>query len=75
MEEQTLGADRFPLWAGPDSVMRRPHNPTVINAMLTGEPYPVRAWVIEGANPVLTYASATKVVEAKKRLEFLMVLA
>jgi len=75
VEEQTLGADHFPLWAGPDSVMHRPHNPTVINAILTGEPYPVKAWVLMSANPVLTYASAGKVVEAMKKLEFLMVLA
>jgi anaerobic selenocysteine-containing dehydrogenase len=75
VEERTLGADRFPLWAGPDAIMRRPHNPTVINAMLTGEPYPVKAWVIMAANPVLTYASARKAAEAMKGLEFLMVLA
>ena len=75
VEEKTLGTDRFPLWAGPDAVMRRPHNPTIINAILTGEPYPVKAWVIMWANPVLTYASAEKVIEAMKKLEFLMVLA
>jgi anaerobic selenocysteine-containing dehydrogenase len=75
VEQHTLGADRFPLWAGPDSLMRSPHNPTVLNAIITGEPYPVKAWVVMGANPVLTYASAGKVVEAMKRLEFLMVLA
>ena len=75
IEEQTLGAERFPLWAGPESVMRRPHNPTIIDAMLTGEPYQVKAWIIMGANPVLTYASADKVREAMKRLEFMMVLA
>lgn len=75
IEEKTLGTNRFPLWAGPESVMRRPHNPTIINAMLTGEPYPIKAWVIMSANPVLTYASSQKVIEAMKRLEFLMVLA
>ncbi len=75
VEEQTLGTDRFPLWAGPEAIIRRPHNPTVINAMLTGEPYPVKAWVIMGANPVLTYANTEKVIEAIKRLEFSMVLA
>ena len=75
VELKTLGADRFPLWCGPDSLKRRPHNPTVINAMITGEPYPVKAWIIENANPVLSFASADKVVEAMKRLEFTMVLA
>jgi len=75
IEAQTLGAERFPLWAGPEAVMRRPHNPTVIDAMITDEPYPVKAWVIMWANPVLTYASSDKVREAMKRLEFVMVLA
>jgi len=75
VEEQTLGAERFPLWAGPEAVMRRPHNPSIINAILTGEPYPVKAWVIMWANPVLTYAGADKVMEAMKKLEFMMVLA
>ena len=46
-----------------------------IRDRLTGEPYPVKAWIIMWANPVLTYASAEKVIEAMKRLEFLMVLA
>jgi anaerobic selenocysteine-containing dehydrogenase len=75
IELQTLGVNRYPLWSGPDSVMRRPHNPTVIDAMITGAPYPVKAWVIENANPVLTFASADKVIEAMKRLEFTLVLA
>ena len=75
VEAQTLGADRFPLWAGPDSVMHKPHNPTIIDAMITDEPYPVKAWVIMAANPVMTYASAGKVIEAMKRLEFSMALA
>ena len=75
VEAMALGAERFPLWAGPDSVMHRPHNPSILNAILTGEPYPVKAWIILSANPVLTYASAEKVVEAMKKLEFLMVLA
>jgi anaerobic selenocysteine-containing dehydrogenase len=55
--------------------MRHPHNPTILNAIITGEPYSDKAWVIMGANPVLSYASARKVMEAMKRLEFLLVLA
>ncbi len=49
VEEQTIGAERFPLWSGPDSVMRRPHNPTILHAILTGEPYPVNDWIIISA--------------------------
>jgi anaerobic selenocysteine-containing dehydrogenase len=46
----------------------------VIDAMITGEPYPVKAWIIQNANPVLSFASADRVIEAIKRLEFTMVL-
>jgi thiosulfate reductase/polysulfide reductase chain A len=75
VEGQTLGADRFPLYTGPDSVVHRPHNPTIISAILTGEPYPTKAWIVMYANPVLTYPSAGRVSEAMKKLDFLMVLA
>lgn len=75
VEEQRLGAGCFPLWSGPDSFMRITHNPTVINAIITGEPYPVKAWIILAANPVLTYADSRKAIEALKKLEFLMVIA
>jgi anaerobic selenocysteine-containing dehydrogenase len=75
VEEKTLGANRFPLWSGPDSLMRKTHNPSVLNAIIHGEPYPVKAWIIMWANPVLTYADSRKAREALRRLEFLMVLA
>jgi anaerobic selenocysteine-containing dehydrogenase len=75
VEEQTMGADRFPLWAGPDSIMRKPHNPSLINGMIHNEPYPVKAWIVFWNNPVMTYASAQKVIEAMKKIDFLMVLA
>ena len=75
VEEQTMGAKQFPLWAGPDAIMRFPHNPSLINGMIHNEPYPVKAWIVFWNNPVLTYASAQKVIEAMKKIEFLMVLA
>ncbi|TFG02867.1 MAG: hypothetical protein EU540_00750 [Promethearchaeota archaeon] len=75
VEDQTMGADRFPLWAGPNAVMRRPHNPSLINAMIHNEPYPVKAWIVFWNNPVMAYASAQKVIEAMKKIDFLMVLA
>ena len=73
--EQMMGADRFPLWAGPDAVMKNPHNPSLINGMIHNEPYPVKAWIVFWNNPVMTYASAQKVIEAMKKVDFLMVLA
>ncbi|MGB6536579.1 MAG: molybdopterin-dependent oxidoreductase [Xanthobacteraceae bacterium] len=73
IEERTLGADKFPLWAGPRGWQTACHNPTAIDAILTGEPYPVRAMYLSGANIVVTYPNTPKTVEALRSLDFLMV--
>ncbi len=75
VEEQTMGADKFPLWAGSNAIMRNPHNPSLINGMVHNEPYPVKAWIVFWNNPVMTYASSRKVIEAMKKIDFLMVMA
>ena len=73
IEEQTLGADKFPLWAGPRGWQTACHNPTAIDAILTGKPYPLRAMYLSGANIVVTYPNTPKTVEALRALDFLMV--
>lgn len=73
IEEQTLGAERFPLWAGPRGWQTACHNPTALDAILTGKPYPVRAMYVSGANIVVTYPNTPKTVEALRSLDFLMV--
>jgi thiosulfate reductase / polysulfide reductase chain A len=73
IEERTLGADQFPLWAGPRGWQTACHNPTAIDAILTGKPYPVRAMYVSGANIVVTYPNTPKTVDALRSLDFLMV--
>ncbi|MCC6887066.1 MAG: molybdopterin-dependent oxidoreductase [Hyphomicrobiales bacterium] len=73
IEDKTLGADKYPLWAGPRGWQTACHNPTVIDAILTGKPYPVRAMYVSGANIVVTYPNTSKTVEALRSLDFLMV--
>ncbi|MGB0575987.1 MAG: molybdopterin-containing oxidoreductase family protein [Alphaproteobacteria bacterium] len=73
VEEQTIGADRFPLWAGPRGWQTACHNPSVINAVLTGKPYPVRAMYVTGVNIVVTYPNTQKTIEALKSLDYLCV--
>ena len=68
-----LGADRYPLWTGPDGWQTACHNPTVIDAVLTGHPYPVRGMYVSGVNVVVTYPDAHRTVEAFKSLDFLAV--
>jgi len=75
VEEQRLGAKSFPLWSGADGFMHAAHVPTVINAMITGEPYPIKSMLIINANPVVSYPDTKRVIEALQKLAFLMVLA
>ncbi|MBI2203725.1 MAG: molybdopterin-dependent oxidoreductase [Candidatus Rokubacteria bacterium] len=73
VEERTIGADRFPLWAGPRGWQMACHNPSVIDAILTGEPYPIRAMYVSGVNVVVTYPNARKTARALASLDFLAV--
>lgn len=70
---QTIGADQFPLWAGPVGYQTSCHNPSVIEAVLTGKPYPVRAMYVTGVNIVVTYPDTQKTIAALKSLDFLAV--
>jgi anaerobic selenocysteine-containing dehydrogenase len=45
----------------------------VTNAILTGKPYPVKALIIQGCNPVLTWPDSSRVVQALEKLELLVV--
>lgn len=66
-----LGAERFRLCAGP-TTKRYANNPAVLKAILTGEPYPVRAWVAIGGNPLLTWSNTKEVYRALMKLDFFM---
>ena len=70
---QTIGTDRFPLWAGANGYQTSCHNPSVIDAVLTGKPYPVRAMYVTGVNIVVTYPDTRKTLAALKSLDFLAV--
>ncbi|HZK43294.1 MAG TPA: molybdopterin-dependent oxidoreductase [Syntrophomonadaceae bacterium] len=48
------------------------HPPTVYNAILTGEPYPVKALLVSATNPVNSYGESEKVLEALKEVDFLV---
>ena len=46
----------------------------LINAILTGQPYPVKAVVINGSNAAVTWPETGKVRQALERLELLVVM-
>jgi anaerobic selenocysteine-containing dehydrogenase len=72
--EKRLGNREYPLLAG-DACLMTPsaHNRAVWNAILTGEPYPVKAIYCHGSNMLLSYANTKMVYEALSKLEFLAV--
>lgn len=72
-EKRTIGADKYPLWAGPRGWQTACHNPTVIEAMLTGKPHPVRALYASGVNILVTYPDTRRTIEALKSLDFVAV--
>ena len=74
-EQRTIGADRYPLWAGPKGWQTACHNPSVIEAMLTGKPHPVRALYASGVNILVTYPDTRRTMEALRGLDFVTVAA
>ena len=74
-EMRTIGADRYPLWAGPRGWQTACHNPTVIEAMLTGKPQPVRALYASGVNILVTYPDTRRTIAALRSLDFVAVAA
>ena len=57
--------ERYLTSAAPDLVLR---------AMETGEPYPIRALIVNATNPLLTYADTHRVFKAFMGLDLLVVL-
>jgi len=48
------------------------HGPSVFRAILSGDPYQVRALIVSATNPVNSYSNAAEVLEALRTVEFLV---
>ena len=72
-ERKIIGGEQYPLWSGPDSWSKSAHNPSLIHAINTGEPYPVRALYVSGVNIVCTYPGMQNTIAALKSLDLLVV--
>jgi anaerobic selenocysteine-containing dehydrogenase len=49
------------------------HGPSVFKAILTGDPYQVRALICSATNPINSYGDSKMTLEAIKKVEFLVV--
>ena len=70
-----LSADKFPLLSGPTAMtgaFPSGHPAHVINAMITGEPHPVKA-LLTDANPLTALEDSKRVMEALLKLDLLVV--
>lgn len=72
-EQQIIGGKDYPLWSGPNSWAKSCHNPSVIHAINTSEPYPVRALYVSGVNIVCTYPGMQNTITSLKSLDLLVV--
>lgn len=70
IESRALGADKFPLWAGPQGAGATSHNSLVINEILS-ESSRIKAAMVTGNNVVLNTPDPIRVREAFRRLEFI----
>lgn len=88
-KKKQIGADRFKLLSWPgrelisesnrrlwgrESVLRAyAHYPSVLRAIITGKPYPVRAGITTFSNPMVTQANTKLVYKALKSLDLYVV--
>ncbi|KJR41728.1 formate dehydrogenase [Candidatus Magnetoovum chiemensis] len=68
-----LGAETFKLLGGWRAYMPSAHIPALLDAMISGNPYKIRALMIFGNNPLLTVANSRKVCDALSSLDFVVV--
>ncbi len=74
MKEKRLGADSYGVLSGKRSLMPSAHIPTVLQAMRTGEPYPVKALLAFGNNTLVSCANSRQVHESLMKLDFLLAM-
>ena len=48
------------------------HGPSVFKAIITGDPYPVRALIVNATNPINSYGDSKMTLQALKQCEFLV---
>jgi len=70
--EKKIGANKV-LWSKLSDTWPTAHTPSLWDAILNDDPYPVRAMLVMAANPALTSTNSNLVQEALKKLDFFVV--
>ena len=74
MKEKRLGADQFKVLSSRHAFFPASHAPTLFQAMRTGEPYPVKTFLIFGNNGLVTYANSRQFYETLMSVDLLTVM-
>jgi anaerobic selenocysteine-containing dehydrogenase len=69
-----LGSETFRILSGKETFSPSAHIPTLMNAMRTGEPYPIKAFLIFGNNGLVSYGDSKRIYESLMSLDFLSVM-
>ena len=72
VEKKRLGYDNYKMLCGEGADLPACHIPTLLDAMRTGEPYRVRAFLVFGNNTLTTYANAKLAYESLMKLDFMV---
>jgi len=70
LKEKPLGAEEYPLYY---EFWHEGQAMVWWDTLLTGKPYPLKAMIIAGANPLLTFPNTAKVRRALEKLDLLVV--
>ncbi|MBI4284391.1 MAG: molybdopterin-dependent oxidoreductase [Chloroflexi bacterium] len=75
MEGKPLGIDRYPLFYETYATLFGEGQGMVLpDTLLTDKPYPIKAMIVDGTNPLRTWPDSRKVGEAFRKLDFLVVI-
>ena len=66
----TVGDD-FPMFI---KYVSQPTFVPAIDQMITGKPYPIKAMIVAGGNPAMTWPNSAKVIEGMRRVDFKVVI-
>jgi anaerobic selenocysteine-containing dehydrogenase len=62
----TVGSD-YPIYT---KYVHQPSFMPAIDQLLTGKPYPIKAMIIAGGNPVVTWPNTNKVIQGLQQVDF-----
>ena len=71
MSPKTIGIEKYPAFV---RFTNQAQGMEFTNTLLSGKPYPIKAMILNGSNPFLTWPETAKTEQALKKLDFLVVV-